>query len=55
MDGSCESGEGYCDILVEIPEDTKKQYAAKLENDGMQSIVKFGIACYKKRCKVVVH
>lgn len=31
-----------------------KQNASKLENDGMQMIVKFGIACYKKRCRIVV-
>ena len=32
----------------------KKQYVARLENDGMQTIVKFGIACYKKRCRIVL-
>ena len=78
---NAESGEGYSDILVEVPETKigvvielkyaqegkmdaaceealrqieEKQYAAKLECDGMQTIVKFGIACYKKHCKVVL-
>ena len=76
-----ESGEGYSDILVEVPESRtgivieikyaeenqldigckialeqieEKQYATKLHNDGMQEIVKYGIACYKKYCKVVM-
>lgn len=76
-----ESGEGYSDILVEVPESytgiviemkyaedgrldsacaealqqiREKKYAAKLERDGMKDIVRYGIACYKKRCKVKV-
>lgn len=28
------------------------RYAETLLEDGMQSIIKYGIACYKKRCKV---
>ena len=75
-----ESGEGYSDILVEVPEsrtgvviemkyaqggllDTacaealqqieEKQYTAKLESDGMKNIVRYGIACYKKHCRVM--
>lgn len=78
---NAESGEGYSDILVEVPESRTgvvielkyaengrldaaceealrqieaKKYASKLENDGMQTIMKFGIACYKKRCRVVI-
>ena len=31
-----------------------KHYEAALLGDGMENIVKYGIACYKKRCKVVV-
>ena len=30
-------------------------YAAVLKQEGMQTIHKFGIACYKKSCKVVYH
>ena len=33
----------------------EKKYEAKLQNDGMQTIVKYGIACYKKRCSVAVN
>lgn len=76
-----ESGGGYCDILLEIPESRtgvvievkyaeggaldkvcgealyqieQKQYDARLVDDGMERIVRFGVACYKKRCKVAV-
>ena len=76
-----ESGTGYSDILVEVPENRtgiiievkyaengnldvaceialrqieEKCYAAKLEEDGMRKILKYGIACYKKECKVVL-
>ncbi len=76
-----ESGEGYSDILLEIPESRtgvvievkyaerdmldkmcaealeqieQKQYDARLIDDGMEGIVKFGIACYKKHCRVAV-
>lgn len=76
-----ESGQGYSDILLEIPEsrtgvvievkyaerDTldkmcmealeqieQKNYDARLIDDGMERIIRFGIACYKKSCKVAV-
>ena len=75
-----ESGEGYCDILIEVPESRTgiviemkyaeegrleyacraalqqiedRKYAARLISDGMTSIVKYGIACYKKHCRVL--
>lgn len=32
----------------------KKQYASRLEEDGMTKILKYGIAFYKKHCKVVL-
>jgi hypothetical protein len=75
-----ESGEGYSDILVEVPESRtgvviemkyaendkleaacaealdqidEKQYNAHLQSDGMQTIVKYGIACFRKHCRVV--
>ncbi len=78
---NAESGEGYSDILVEVPEGRvgivielkyaeaghmedacqialeqieEKQYEAKLKDDGMRSIIKYGIACYKKNCRVVM-
>jgi hypothetical protein len=77
---NAESGEGYSDILIEVPESKsgvvielkyaegdrleeactealdqidEKQYNAHLKSDGMQTIVKYGIACFKKHCKVV--
>ena len=75
-----ESGEGYSDIIIEVPEsrtgvvvelkyaesgggmevacvkalgqiDTK-DYTAYLEADGMKNIVKIGIACFRKHCRV---
>jgi len=76
-----ESGEGYCDILLEVPENRvgvviemkyaqedrmeaactealkqieQRQYAARLKNDGMKNIVNYGIACYRKHCKVKI-
>lgn len=30
----------------------KKDYEAQLRDDGMRTILKYGIACYKKRCRV---
>lgn len=32
----------------------KKKYGEKLYRDGMQSILKYGIACNKKLCKVMI-
>lgn len=32
----------------------QKHYEEKLMDDGMRTIFKFGIACYKKRCRVVL-
>ena len=75
-----ESGEGYSDILIEVPESRTgiviemkyaeegrleyacraalqqiedRKYAARLISDGMTSTVKYGIACYKKHCRVL--
>ncbi len=75
-----ESGEGFSDILIEVPESrtgivievkyaendqldvwcaealdqiTRKKYETRLLEDGMQTSVRYGIACYKKHCKVV--
>ena len=76
-----ESGTGYSDILVEVPNNRtgivielkyaengdmdaacdealkqieEKSYADKLKQDGMRNFIKYGIACFKKDCKVVV-
>ena len=32
----------------------KKSYVDKLKQDGMRNFIKYGIACFKKDCKVVV-
>ena len=32
----------------------EKKYEAKLWDDGIRNILKYGIACYKKECKVVM-
>ena len=75
-----ESGDGYCDILVETDDGEtgmvieikyaedgdltaacekalrqieSKNYAEKLREDGMEKILKYGVACYKKRCRIV--
>ena len=31
----------------------EKQYTAKLQEDGMRTIIRYGIACYKKECRVM--
>ena len=76
-----ESGTGYSDILVELPNNRtgivielkyaengdmdaacsealkqieEKSYVDKLKQDGMRNFIKYGIACFKKDCKVVV-
>lgn len=32
----------------------EKSYEARLQEDGMRTILKYGIACYKKDCRVAV-
>lgn len=32
----------------------EKKYDAALKRDGMEKIVKYGIAFYKKNCKVIL-
>ena len=76
-----ESGTGYSNILVEVPNNRtgivielkyaengdmdaacdealkqieEKSYVDKLKQDGMRNFIKYGIACFKKDCKVVV-
>ena len=76
-----ESGTGYSDILVEVPNNRtgivielkyaengdmdaacdealnqieEKSYVDKLKQDGMRNFIKYGIAFFKKDCKVVV-
>ena len=74
-----ESGDGYSDILIEIPEEEigivievkfgedadmetgcrnalaqieKMNYVETLLDDGMTTILKYGISCYKKKCRI---
>ncbi len=42
--------EAACQRALQQIED--KKYEAKLKEDGMRSIIRYGIACYKKECKV---
>lgn len=78
---NAESGTGYSDILVEVPDNRtgivielkyaedgdmdsacsraleqieEKEYEDKLRQDGMRNFIKYGIACFKKDCKVVI-
>ena len=45
MDAACE------DALRQIEE---KNYVAKLKQDGMRNFIRYGIACFKKDCRVAV-
>ena len=75
-----ETGDGYSDLLITIPDEAigiviemkyaddgnlddacKKaleqiegnHYEEELYDEGMDDILKYGIACYKKRCRVM--
>ena len=39
----------WTEALQQIEE---KDYMARLKQDGMRQFIKYGIACYKKECKV---
>ena len=43
--------EAACQRALQQIED--KKYEAKLREDGMHNIIRYGIACYKKECKVL--
>ena len=43
--------EGCIEALEQIEE---KQYVGRLKEDGMRTIIKYGIACYKKECLIVL-
>ena len=78
---NAESGTGYSDILVEVPDNRtgivielkyaedgdmdaacsraleqieEKEYVDKLRQDGMRNFIRYGIACFKKDCKVII-
>ena len=48
-DGNLEEG---CKKALEQIE--RKRYEEELEDEGIERILKYGIACYKKRCKVMI-
>lgn len=48
-DGDLDQG---CEEALEQIEE--KNCVAKLKQDGMRQFIKYGIACYKKTCKVVI-
>lgn len=45
MDAACKAA------LKQIEE---KDYIARLKQDGMRNFIRYGIACFKKDCRVVV-
>ena len=76
-----ETGEGYSDLLITIPDEAigiviemkyaddgnldaacqkaleqieRNHYEEELYDEGMDDILKYGIACYKKRCRVMM-
>lgn len=50
------AGEGRLDSACAeaIEQIEQKMYTEKLRMDGMKSVLKYGIACYRKRCRVVL-
>ena len=79
MRSNVESGDGYSDILIEIPEEEigivievkfgedadmetgcrnalaqieRLHYEDTLLDDGMTAVLKYGISCYKKKCRI---
>ena len=75
-----ETGDGYSDLLITIPDEAigiviemkyaddgnldaackkaleqieRNHYEEELYDEGMDDILKYGIACYKKRCRVM--
>lgn len=81
VSSNIESGDGYCDIRIEIPNRSigiiievkyaennrldeqcekalqqieDKNYEQSLLDEGYTTMLKYGIACYKKRCRVML-
>lgn len=48
--------DGDLDVACEkaLQQIEEKDYVAKLKQDGMKNFIRYGIACFKKVCKVVV-
>ena len=47
-------GLSYQAVYEALKQIEDRDYTARLRDDGMRNIVKYGIACYKKNCKVVL-
>ena len=60
MLGNCHRGEyasdGNMDRECEnaLQQITAIRYIGALEQEGIHKIIKYGIACYKKKCKVMM-
>lgn len=48
-DGNLQAG---CREALEQIE--KNRYEETLQDEGMEKILRYGIACYKKRCRVIL-
>ena len=48
MDAACKAA------LEQIENVLGKDYIARLKQDGMRNFIRYGIACFKKDCRVVV-
>lgn len=49
-----ENGDMDIACIKAIKQIEEKQYTARLQEDGMRTIIRYGIACYKKECRVMV-
>ena len=44
----------HADFEKALKQIEEKDYVAKLKQDGMKNFIKYGIACFKKDCRVVI-
>ena len=49
-----ENGDMDAACAKALEQKKKKDYVDRLRQDGMRNFIKYGIACFKKDCKVVV-
>lgn len=49
-----DNGDLDCACTQAMKQIEEMRYDAKLIDDGMRTIIKYGIACYKKDCRVMV-
>lgn len=48
-----EEGDLEADCRKALAQIAEKHYEERLREEGMEKIIKYGIACFKKRCKVI--